>query len=70
MSDKQSPVKGEWLKECFDEGLALYRSVEHGKCFIEYIPAESAWTPIAVESYLFINCLWIVGSMKRPRLFL
>ncbi len=64
MSGKQSIEKKEWLKQLFDEGLVFYRSVEHGKCFIEYIPAENAWAPITAEGYLFINCLWIAGSMK------
>ncbi len=40
------------------------RSEERGKCFIEYIPAENAWVPIAADGYLYINCLWVSGSMK------
>ena len=40
------------------------RSAERGKCFIEYIPAENAWVPIAADGYLYINCLWVSGSMK------
>jgi len=64
MSGKQSLEKKEWMKKRFDEGLVFYRSVERGKCFIEYIPAENAWVPIEAAGYLFINCLWIAGSMK------
>ena len=64
MSNKQSNVKKEWLKQRFEEGLVFYRSEERGKCFIEYIPAEYAWVPIEAEGYLYINCLWIAGSMK------
>lgn len=64
MSNKQSNVKKEWLKERFDEGLVFYRSAERGKCFIEYIPAENAWVPITADGYIYINCLWIAGSMK------
>ena len=64
MSGKQSLVKKEWLKQRFDEGLVFYRSVERGKCFIEYIPAENAWAPIEAEGYLYINCLWVSGAMK------
>lgn len=37
MSGKQALAKKEWLKRRFDEGLIFYRSVERGKCFIEYI---------------------------------
>ena len=64
MSGNQSLAKKEWLKQRFDEGLVFYRSEERGKCFIEYIPAENAWVPIEAAGYLYINCLWISGSMK------
>ena len=64
MSGKQSAAKKEWLRQRFDDGLVFYRSEERGKCFIEYIPAENAWVPIAAEGYLYINCLWVSGSMK------
>ena len=37
---------------------------ERGKCFIEYIPGENAWVPIEAEGYLYINCLWVSGSLK------
>ena len=56
--------KNEWLKQRFAEGLVFYRSVERGKCFIEYIPAENAWVPITADGWLYINCLWVSGSMK------
>ena len=64
MSGKQSLAKKDWMKRRFDEGLVFYRSEERGKCFIEYIPAENAWVPIKAEGYLYINCLWVAGSMK------
>ena len=64
MSNKQSDGKKQWLRQRFEEGLVFFRSEERGKCFIEYIPAENAWVPITAEGYLFINCLWIAGSMK------
>ena len=64
MSNNQSNEKKEWLKRRFEEGLVFYRSEERGKCFIEYIPAENAWVPIVAEGYLYINCLWVSGTMK------
>lgn len=64
MSGKQSLTKKEWLKQRFNEGLVFYRSEERGKCFIEYIPAENAWIPIEAREYIYINCMWIAGSMK------
>lgn len=64
MSGRQSLAKKEWLKQRFDECLVFYRSVERGKCFIEYIPAENAWVPIEADGWLYINCLWVSGSLK------
>lgn len=64
MSGKQSVAKKAWLRERFAEGLVFYRSEERGKCFIEYIPAENAWVPIDAPGYLYIDCLWVAGSMK------
>lgn len=64
MSGTQCLAKKEWLRQRFDEGLVFYRSEERGKCFIEYIPAENAWVPIEADGWLYIDCLWIAGSMK------
>ena len=64
MSGKQGVIKKEWLKQRFKEGLVFCRSVERGKCFIEYIPAENAWVPIQADGYFYIDCLWVSGSLK------
>lgn len=62
--DVQVASKKAWLAERFDEGLVFLKSVERGKCFIEYIPAEYAWNPICADGYLYIDCLWVSGSFK------
>ena len=62
--DVQVASKKAWLKERFDDGLVFLKSVERGKCFIEYIPAENAWNPIIAEGYMYIDCLWVSGSFK------
>ena len=62
-NDVQVASKKAWLKERFDDGLVFLKSVERGKCFIEYIPAEKAWNPIEANGYLFIDCLWVSGSL-------
>lgn len=62
--DVQVSSKKEWLSGRMDEGLVFLKSVERGKCFIEYIPAENAWIPIAAEGYMVINCLWVSGALK------
>ncbi len=56
--------KKEWLSERMDDGLVFLKSVERGKCFIEYIPAENAWIPIVAAGYRAINCLWVSGALK------
>ena len=62
--DVQVSSKKAWLEERFNEGLVFLKSVERGKCFIEYIPAENAWIPIEAEGYMYIDCLWVSGSFK------
>ena len=56
--------KKAWLADRFEEGLVFLKSVERGKCFIEYIPAENAWVPIQADGYMYIDCLWVSGSFK------
>ncbi len=63
-NDIQVSSKKAWLKERFDDGLVFLRSIERGKCFIEYIPAENAWNPIVADGYMYIDCLWVAGSFK------
>ena len=62
--DIQVSSKKAWLAERFDEGLVFLKSEQRGKCFIEYIPAENAWNPIDADGYMYIDCLWVSGSMK------
>jgi ribosomal protein S18 acetylase RimI-like enzyme len=62
--DIQVSSKKAWLADRFDDGLVFLKSVERGKCFIEYIPAENAWAPISADGYMYIDCLWVSGSFK------
>ncbi len=62
--DIQVNSKKAWLKERFDDGLVFLKSVQRGKCFIEYLPAENAWNPISADNYMYIDCLWVAGSFK------
>lgn len=63
-NDVQVSSKKRWLSERFYDGLVFLKSVERGKCFIEYIPAENAWNPIDAKGYMYIDCLWVSGSFK------
>lgn len=62
--DIQVLSKKNWLRDRFDEGLVFLKCNVRGKCFIEYIPAEYAWTPIKAEGYMYIDCLWVSGQFK------
>lgn len=62
--DVQVSSKKAWLLDRFDDGLVFLKSVERGKCFIEYIPCENAWNPIIAKDYMYIDCLWVSGSFK------
>ncbi|MBQ7223218.1 MAG: YoaP domain-containing protein [Erysipelotrichaceae bacterium] len=62
--DVQVASKKAWLKDRFSEGLVFLKSTERGKCFIEYLPAENAWNPIEAAGYMYIDCLWVAGSLK------
>lgn len=62
--DVQVVSKKTWLADRLEEGLVFLKSTERGKCFIEYLPAENAWVPILADNYMYIDCLWVSGSMK------
>ena len=63
-NDVQVASKKAWLAGRFEDGLVFLKSIKRGKCFIEYIPAEKAWNPIDAEDYMYIDCLWVSGSLK------
>lgn len=62
--DCQVSAKKTWLAERLDDGLVFKKGDVRGKCFIEYIPAEKAWSPIEADGYMYIDCLWVAGQFK------
>lgn len=58
--------KHAWLMDRFAEGLVIKILYEGNRSigFIEYIPGEYAWRAVGASSYMFITCLWVVGSGK------
>lgn len=62
--DVQVASKKAWLAARLDEGLVFLKSAARGKCFIEYLPAEYAWNPIVADGYMYIDCLWVSGSLS------
>lgn len=63
-NDCQVSAKKSWLAERFSDGLVFKKGNVRGKCFIEYIPAEKAWSPIKADGYMYIDCLWVSGKFK------
>ncbi len=63
-NDVQAASKKAWLRDRLAEGLVFLKSAERGKCFIEYIPAENAWVPVDADGWMYIDCLWVSGSLK------
>ncbi|MFJ7738693.1 GNAT family N-acetyltransferase [Lysinibacillus sp. NPDC097287] len=63
--EKAVAEKKQWLTERMVEGLVFYRLNERAKVFIEYLPAEMAWSPIQAPNYMYINCLWVSGKYKN-----
>jgi ribosomal protein S18 acetylase RimI-like enzyme len=68
ISDKKSAngynQKKDWLKKQFPKRYVFKKfNVEH-KVFIEYCPAEIAWSPIEANGYMFIGCFWVAGRYK------
>lgn len=57
-------MKKEWLKKEFDNGYVFRRLDARAKVFIEYVPAEKAWTPVDAPNYFMINCFWVSGQYK------
>lgn len=62
--DIQVSSKKDWLSKRFEDGLVFKKCDIRGKCFIEYIPAENAWSPIEADGYMYIDCFWVSGQMK------
>ena len=73
IKDKKAPGfarKVEWFKNKLNDGLRIQIATDKsGKQlgFIEYIPSEKAWRPIAALNYLFIHCIAIFGKKERNK---
>ena len=57
-------AKKQWLENEFDNGYIFRRLNERAKVFIEYCPAEKAWTPVNAPNYFMLNCFWVSGQYK------
>lgn len=57
-------AKRQWLSERLKEGHVFRKLNAKATVFIEYAPLETAWVPILGENYIYIYCLWVLGSEK------
>jgi len=68
ISDKKSQEgynkKKEWLKTEFKNGYRFQKLDVRGKVFIEYVPIEKSWLPLAGSNFMVINCFWVAGQFK------
>jgi len=67
------PIKIEWLKKRFSEGLKiklLYLAGEKRPVgFIEYVPGEYCWRAVSAQGYQFIHCIWISANKYKNKGF-
>ena len=56
--------KKELIKRRLPQGFKFKKFDVRGKVFIEYVPAEYAWSPIEAPGYTFIHCFWVSGRFK------
>lgn len=61
---KGTRLKKELIKRRLPEGFNFKKVDVRGKVFIEYVPAEYAWSPIEAPGYTFIHCFWVSGRYK------
>lgn len=52
------------MKSKFSFGYQFHKFSFRGKVFIDFEPAESAWSPVNAPGYNMINCFWVSGQYK------
>jgi ribosomal protein S18 acetylase RimI-like enzyme len=57
-------LKKEMIKRRLRDGFRFKKYDIKGKVFIEYVPADQAWSPISAPGYMFIHCFWVSGQHK------
>ena len=63
------PLKVEWLKERFSEGLQIKLLYLEGQKkaagYIEYVPGKFAWRAVSATNYMFIHCLYVYPNNNK-----
>jgi GNAT superfamily N-acetyltransferase len=72
-NDRTSPgfrMKARWYREQYPDGLRMKIAfAPYGKRlgFIEFVPAESGWRPVAAPGYSLIHCIAVFGKAARGK---
>lgn len=60
------PLKIEWLKKRFKEGLKIRTAYLEGQKraagYIEYVPGKYAWRAVSAKDYMFIHCIYVTPN--------
>jgi ribosomal protein S18 acetylase RimI-like enzyme len=63
------PLKLEWLRERFAEGLQIkllyVKGQKKAAGFIEYVPGDFAWRAVSAKGYMFIHCLYVYPNDNK-----
>lgn len=65
LSGKEANVKKVWMKQQYPYGYTFIKLNERAKVFVDFVPAEYAFSPIEAENMLFIYCLWVSGKYAK-----
>jgi GNAT superfamily N-acetyltransferase len=63
-------TKRDWYVERYTDGLRMFiMNSQEDKpiSFIEFVPGEYAWRPVAANEYVFIHCLYVYSKQDRER---
>lgn len=64
----RSEVKRAWIRDQLPYGYVFKKIDVRGKVFIDYVPAEYAWSPVVAPGYAYIQCFWVSGRYQGQRL--
>lgn len=68
---KSFPLKIEWLKQRFAEGLTIKLLYPEGEAkpqgFIEYTRGENAYRAVSAKGFIFIQCIWVYGNTYKNK---
>jgi GNAT superfamily N-acetyltransferase len=60
----RASVKKAWIEDQLQYGYVFKKIDVRGKVFIDYVPAEYAWSPVMAPGFVFIQCFWASGRYQ------